>query len=233
VSLPGSLPVVPEEAFRGCARLRQVTLGEGIRRLEACVFAGCGRLRSLTLPASLTAFDTEAGHESAWWWTGLSGISVAEGNAAFRVQDGMLLSADGTLLLAWPGQSGETVCRIPEGVVSIEKGAFYQAANLEEVVFPSTLVEVGDYAFCGCSSLTRVLLPEGVVCLGNEAFCDCTALREISLPGSLWEMGEYVFGGLDPWDPVLLNRRFYAPSDSFAESWLIRQGIRPVTPDAG
>ena len=43
------------------------------------------------------------------------------------------------------------------------------------------LTTVGDYAFCGCSSLTSIDLPN-VTTVGSSAFGGCSSLTSINLP---------------------------------------------------
>ena len=69
----------------------------------------------------------------------------------------MLLSADGTQVIAYWGENSEVT--IPEGVQSI-----------------------GDYAFCDCSSLTSLTLPSSLQSIGDSAFCDCSSLTSLYIP---------------------------------------------------
>ena len=47
--------------------------------------------------------------------------------------------------------SGEV--EIPEGILSIGEGAFYNSENLQKIILPSTLELIDDYAFKSCKSL--------------------------------------------------------------------------------
>ena len=58
----------------------------------------------------------------------------------------------------------------------------------------NAVVEIGERAFSGCSSVTNVVIPFGVVSIGNYAFADCTSLSPgITIPESVETMGAYVF----------------------------------------
>lgn len=59
---------------------------------------------------------------------------------------------------------------IPEGVTSIEGGAF-GAGSLQDVTLPSSLISIGNSAF-QLNFLERVSIPEGVTEIGQFAFAD-------------------------------------------------------------
>ncbi|MGM9635893.1 MAG: leucine-rich repeat domain-containing protein, partial [Candidatus Avispirillum sp.] len=66
---------------------------------------------------------------------------------------------------------------IPEGVTIIKNGAFRDYYGLEEVVFPSTLLEIGARAFENCTNLKYVSLPFEVNKLGMYAFAGCVNMK--------------------------------------------------------
>ena len=47
---------------------------------------------------------------------------------------------------------------------------------------PSSVTSIGDYAFCGCSSLTSVTIPTSVTSIGNWAFSGCSGLTSVTIP---------------------------------------------------
>lgn len=119
-------------------------------------------------------------------------IRVAEGNAAFRSGDGVLFSADGRTLVAYPSGKTATAYVVPDGVVEIAPYAFQGCKTLAEVEFPSRLRTIGACAFSG-TALTDVALPSGLETLGDAAFAECESLTEISLPDGLQTLGAWAF----------------------------------------
>lgn len=51
---------------------------------------------------------------------------------------------------------------LPNGVTSIERGAFSGCSSLTSVKIPDCVTEIGAFAFYECSSLTSVTLPNGL-----------------------------------------------------------------------
>jgi hypothetical protein len=85
---------------------------------------------------------------------------------------------------------------IPEGTEAIGMSAFADCTNLKEVKLPSTLREIGLYAFAG-SGIEHLVIPEGVEKIGGCAFEDCKNLKEVKLPSTLEEIGLYAFEGCE------------------------------------
>ena len=84
---------------------------------------------------------------------------------------------------------------IPQGVTTIEEGAFQNCHNLTSVVLPESLHLIGDYAFHRCTSLQTVQLPKALTHIGNFAFLHCNSLRHITIPAEVVAIGEAAFGG--------------------------------------
>ena len=59
---------------------------------------------------------------------------------------------------------------LPEGVHTIEEGAFSFCRLLNGIKFPPTLKIIGKSAFCACDSLTKLSLPKSVEHVGEDAF---------------------------------------------------------------
>lgn len=67
--------------------------------------------------------------------------------------------------------------------------------NLEEVVLPDSVDEIGEFAFSRCPRLASVNIPDGVTCISRSAFVDCKSLKSINIPDSVTEIGVYALDG--------------------------------------
>ena len=65
--------------------------------------------------------------------------------------------------------------------------------KVTSAVLEEGITDIGDWAFCYCSSLTSIILPEGVTSIGDDAFYDCTSLTSITLPEGLISIGNSAF----------------------------------------
>ena len=122
--------------------------------IAAQAFAGCTKLETITIPASVTSIGTNpfAG------CTGLQTITVEEGNTAYKIENGVLLSESENkkTLVCYPAGNTGTTCTTPESVTAIAAQAFADCKKLENVVLRENVTSVGADAFTGCDKLKAV-----------------------------------------------------------------------------
>ena len=110
-------------------------------------------------------------------------------------KDVLILSADGktvTGVKSWCKNLLENVV-IPNGVTSIDIGAFVNCKNLKTVTLPDSVTKIGSFAFYGCKSLQTIKIPDSVTEIEHGAFVECYGLREVSLPQHLTKIGSVAF----------------------------------------
>lgn len=82
---------------------------------------------------------------------------------------------------------------IPEGVKSIENGAFEGCTDLKRVTIPNTVTHIKEWAFGCCDSLKTVKISNSVTNIEDYAFYSCHSLRTIKLPNSVKRIGQWSF----------------------------------------
>ena len=82
---------------------------------------------------------------------------------------------------------------LPEGLETIEYGAFEFCSSLANIVFPKTLSDIGPDAFARCRSLIEVVFPDSLKSLGHAAFMSCRNLQRVFLPTASCKYGGQVF----------------------------------------
>lgn len=188
ISLPDSVAAVGDYSFAHCSLASELDLGNGIRTVGTCAFYGCISIPSVHIPSSLTRIGQDAFFEC----TGLSFVSVAEGNPAYSSDVGVLFDKDMSVLILFPSKSDMRAYPVPYPVETIAGGAFHKCSNLEYVSV-YRVKSIGDAAFQSCTSLTRVDIRSLAVSLGDRVFEGCTALSEVALSEGLAEIGEGTF----------------------------------------
>lgn len=78
-------------------------------------------------------------------------------------------------------------------VAKIGDFAFMKNKYMKSVIFPSSVSEIGIYAFYNCSSLTQINFTEGLKTIDDGAFSGCTALASAILPYTVTDLGISVF----------------------------------------
>jgi len=107
-------------------------------------------------------------------------------------------------------EPGEAVPRdvtrvvVPGSVRVLLQDGFKGNRSLEEVVLEEGVVEVGQLAFIGCSSLRHLDFPSTLLKINWEALRGCTSLRELNLPEGITKIGPGAFGGLSSLERIRL-----------------------------
>lgn len=65
--------------------------------------------------------------------------------------------------------------------------------DITELVLPSTLTTIDDYAFAFYLNVKDVQIPYGVTTIGNNAFSDCYKIENVVLPGTVKKIGDAAF----------------------------------------
>ncbi len=196
-------------------QVKELHIPETVTAINAKALSDTGfETAVLELPSSLTYFDPQAtGGE-------ISGSKIGafhiEGSKYYKTIDGVLYTADGKTLTAFPceydyenklqadgtAENGDTVYtyKIPEGTERIEAYAFHDfywyKATLQ-LIFPDSLKEIGEGAFYG-TDLNELVLPEGTEKIGEGAFylADIRS-RDLWLPDTITEIGKEAFQIID------------------------------------
>ena len=213
-SIPDSVTTIADDAFFGCDRLKDISIPSGLERIGAGAFILCYSLDSVHIPESVT----EIGPEAFTTCSLLREFEVAQGNAFYTSQDGVLFNKDKTTLIRYPEAKADPTYCIPESVITVEASAFsgnqflstvtipdgvttlgasafHGDDALTSIVLPESVTDLGAYAFFGCRALTSVTLSNGITALEVSTFGRCTSLTGIRLPNHLQSIGERTFDG--------------------------------------
>ena len=115
-------------------------------------------------------------------------IKEAKGNKI----SGPIYSEDGLRLLTVLGNP--EYLEVKDGVKAICDDACQGLDNLQDVVLPASVVDLGVRAFTSCHKLFKITMPR-VEFIGKECFALCESLKEIILPETLGKIWEGAFAG--------------------------------------
>ncbi len=196
VVIPAGVTSIGESAFENCTALEAVSIPEGVTQFGNYAFYDCTSLTDINIPESLIsignyAFEncvkltgaelpagvSELGHGVFNSCISLEAINVAEGNAVYRSEGGILLSKDSTMLIAYPAGAKSESLEIPEGVSEIGFGAFLNCDNLKNISIGGNVKTIGASAFSQCDGLVSVDISSGVEAIGEGAFSKCGSLE--------------------------------------------------------
>ena len=203
VTLKAGTVEIGGSAFEGCTKLTGVTLNEGLTRIGSNAFGGCSSLQNVTLPASLTSLGNGVFNGCV----GLTSLAVADGNADYSAEDGVLYDKGQTELLLYPAAKSDADFTVPGSVTHIASYAFQGARYLRNVTAGAltsiessaftncealtsftadSLSEVEFQAFYGCSNLETFTLTDAdsLTTIGGSAFNRCSSLTAAPIAGA-------------------------------------------------
>lgn len=188
VKLPSKLKNIGDGEFYECESLTSIDIPATVTSIGDEAFLGCTSLTSLNIPAAVEELGT-----SVIALSGVTNLTIDEGNKSFHMVNGVLYSADNSLLYAIP-QKGVTEVNVANGCVGINGGAFW-GSEIKKVTLPDGFLAVDAYAFCQCS-LEEINFPSSLIFIGEQGFAS-TNLKEVTLPENMADVNDGAFAGCE------------------------------------
>ena len=180
-------------AFAGCYQLNAVLLPDSLEDLYDYAFVACEALVTVTVPENVNYIG---GFVFASCYS-LEEILVDSDNPNFFSADGVLLNADGTILIQYPiAKMTDGYYDIPYGVETIGAGAF-AGCWLNEIYLPDTVTDIKEAAFAECSGFYWFNIPDSVQTIGESAFIWCNNLYEVGVGYGVTYVGDGAFFGCE------------------------------------
>lgn len=193
INLPDSIIKIDRVAFHFCGGfgkgLKKIVLPKHLHYLGENAFYGCEKLEKLTIRGDFMWEHSWLESNPFYYTKNLAFIKNTNPN--FKVEEGMLMSADGKILFRCVNENKKVV--VKNGIETIAQGAFYGRNRMEEIVLPVSIKIICKEAFRGCHSIDNVILPEGVESVGVESFSFCWNLKSMTLPSTLKEIAYNAF----------------------------------------
>ncbi len=172
------MEVIPNRLMVGNLYLEKITLPDGVKEIGTNAFANDKKLTQINLPNSLNIIGTGA---FAYSFNG--GKLVIPENVT-TIETGALIG------------TGLKEVEFLNKMEAIPFRMMYENKNLEKVVLPSELKEIGKEAFSNCEKLVTINLPESLTTIGYSAFSrafDSSKDTTIIIPKSVENIGNLAF----------------------------------------
>ncbi len=197
VTLPTTVESIGSEAFRGCTNLQSINL-ENVKQIASSAFYYCKALATVTLSEELTEIGSYAFYES-----GITSITIPAkmehiGECAFEYSRQLktaVFQNSPTEIPAYlfKGCTALEDVVIPSSVTHIKEYAFYET-NLSSIEIPASVAKIESSAFA-VTNLTSIEIPGSVTKIESNAFAACRSLQTVTLNEGLRTIGEYCFNG--------------------------------------
>lgn len=208
-------------AFYGCTSLKELELPKSLKSIGESAFDGCTSLQKLTAYPKLTSIkNTSFRKNNALTIRGYEGSYIQKyatekeipfesmgkwGTCGYSAEWYLI---DGTLTICgfhsmsnysetnktpWTGLKVTKI--VVENISTIGNYAFAGLSEVTEITLPTTVYEIGDYAFKNCTGLKSVEIPDSLELgiISEGMFYGCTSLETIKLPDNIREIENYAF----------------------------------------
>lgn len=223
---------IGDNAFWGCAFLRNVAVPNTVERIGDEAFARCISLESVCIPASVEKIGKNP-------FVDLDSKVINNESEAYVIDNKILYDADRTRLvscltdaamvivpktvrvigsLAFTRRAKLKKVQLPDGLERIGRDAFSDCDALEEVVIPASVKTIAPYAFGGCESLKKVIFLGEVQSLSRTAFSDCFNLYTILVPQGKEKAYRKILHITSESDTLVLGNEQVAPKDNKPET---------------
>ena len=183
VDVPGTIAIIPRNCFYNCTNLTNLTLAEGITKIDSGAFQN-DNISTLTTPSTLRFINSGA-------------FSYNRGMTALTLNEGLELIDLGAF--AYCESLKEVV--IPSTVQSVvtdndkkqrylqityagvSNGAFRYCSSLEKVTILSPFITIPDQCFENCPKLSSFISQGDIYAIGSSAFHGDAMLSEFSFQG--------------------------------------------------
>ena len=213
VNIPSLLGQLGEKCFKNCKSLSVLEFPVGCRRIGAECFSGCDGLTKFQLP-KVDVIEPKLFYEC----THLETVTFADEKELLEISEKAFCLC---------GRLRDF--KIPSNVKAIGNGAF-AGTDLEKVILPDSLTDLGEGVFNECRRLEEVTLSKYLREIKAETFRNCYNLCEIDLsPCYISTIGKYAFARCDSLKKIVLSvgiRKVY--KSSFEKVYSIDTIVVPV-----
>ncbi len=164
-------------AFYQCSSLTDVVLPNSLKTIASSSFNWCSSLRKIYIPKNVSYIDEWAFD----YCSGLQAVEVDPSNSYYTSVDGILFNKSKTIIIRYP---------------SAKIGSFY--------AIPSTVTEIANNAFEGCSYLNGFSAPNNITRIGYNAFSYCGySNNKSNYDNGVLYLGPYAL--IADWDKTVIN----------------------------
>ena len=230
--IPDTVVSIGDRAFSGCYYLKKLIIGSGVTKISQDAFEGCDSMESLSLDmknietwfkgrqfkelilgdhvetVSSHAFNNCNMIETVSVGTGIKTIDSYAFEGCTMIQNVAIKDLAAWCAIEFTEATSNplyyatnmylndrpiTDLVIPSGVTKIGNYAFENFPSLKTLSVPASVTEIGISAFTDCINLEKVTLSSGLLKIDEGAFRGCSALTAVKVPDTVTSIGDSAF----------------------------------------
>lgn len=173
IVIPESVKTIDNHAFEGCTNTRKLVVGDGVERIVAQAFYKTDSLEEIVyLPDATVPLNLFACHPK------LECVTIGP-----KVRN----------LGSSPFADCPNIRRVNFEAENLETKYMFASAQIEQIVFGSSVKIIPEATFENCICLKGLELPESLIEVGNMAFQGCDSIKKLSIGRQLQTVGWHAF----------------------------------------
>ena len=191
---PADVSAIADDAFAHCSKIQRVILHEGIKKFDENAFSNMAEIKNIYLPKGVEELIISPNYSRMFATWNFIKIEIDEKNEHLFVDGDCIYKVLGEnkYRLVACRYFGKGAQIIKAGTVEIGDYAFYGCTGFSSIELPNTIRKIGKYAFAG-TGLKSITIPGSVEVIEERAFCDCESLRKACISHELKQIDETVF----------------------------------------
>lgn len=144
-----------------------------------------GSAENVTIPNTLDGHPVTAVRGNPFANRSVQSVRVAKDHPCLATINGVLFGQSDRRLIFYPAGLTDAVYSVPDGILEIGDRAFLGNTTLIEIRIPDSVTKIGIEAFRKCSALETIWIPDSVTELGDGSLSICENLTTVRLSESL------------------------------------------------
>lgn len=142
ITIPDKIKIIPNSLFDRCKGLNgQLRFAQDITKIERYAFNGCQFRGELSLPETLTQIGDNAFNSNLF-------------SGSLKLPSSLNILETG---IFWDCSRFTGIITIPEGITSIPTRMFAGCGQIEGIVLPASMEQIGEAAFNGCFQVNSII----------------------------------------------------------------------------
>ncbi|MGN0318875.1 MAG: leucine-rich repeat protein [Lachnospira sp.] len=171
-----SSSLAPWGSYTYRAKVKKITINEGITGIGNYAFYNCLNATSVSIPNTVTSIGVNAFQSC----TNLQSVALPG-------------SVKSISIMAFMDCTGLTSFTMTDNVKSIGEAAFQNCTSLGSITLSNNLTSIDNQVFFGCTQLSSITIPDSVTSIGESAFKGCSNLSTVNMGLGVSSIGKYAF----------------------------------------